>query len=147
MTRNGALQQYRQIGAQSAVTEANPHRLIQMLLEGVLEKIAVAKGAMARNEVMQKSTQISEAINIVGGLQSSLNYDQGGEIAANLDRLYDYVVRRLLEANLHNDGAMLEEVSRLLNEVKNGWDTISAVDSQMAYEPSRAASPPSTASR
>ncbi|ADE15427.1 flagellar protein FliS [Nitrosococcus halophilus Nc 4] len=147
MTRNGALQQYRQIGAQSAVTEANPHRLIQMLLEGVLEKIAVAKGAMARNEVMQKSTHISEAINIVGGLQSSLNYDQGGEIAANLDRLYDYVVRRLLEANLHNDGAMLEEASRLLNEVKNGWDAISAADSQMAYEPSKAASPTSTASR
>ncbi|QBQ54616.1 flagellar export chaperone FliS [Nitrosococcus wardiae] len=147
MTRKGALQQYRQIGAQSAVTGANPHRLIQMLLEGVLEKIAVAKGAMARNDVTQKCTHISGAINIVDGLQSSLNHDQGGEIAANLDRLYDYVVRRLLEANLYNDGAMLEEVTYLLNEVKKGWDAISTAHSPMAYESSGTASIPPTSSR
>lgn len=129
MTHNGALQQYRQIGAQSAVTAANPHRLIQMLLEGGLEKIAVAKGAMERNDVAQKNTNIGKAIDIVNGLQSSLNRDQGGEIAANLDRLYDYTVRCLLEANLRNDRIMLEEAARLLSEIKAGWDGIYAANS------------------
>ncbi|KFI18762.1 flagellar protein FliS, partial [Nitrosococcus oceani C-27] len=84
-----------QIGAQSAVTAADPHRLIQMLLEGALEKITVARGAIARNDITQKGVNIGEAIDIVSGLQASLNRELGAEIADNLDRLYDYIVCRL----------------------------------------------------
>ncbi|ADJ29042.1 flagellar export chaperone FliS [Nitrosococcus watsonii] len=131
MIQNGALQQYRQIGAQSAVIAADPHRLIQMLLEGALEKITVARGAIARHDITQKGVNIGGAIDIVSGLQVSLNRERGAEIADDLDRLYDYIVGRLLEANLRNDAAILEEVAYLLGEIKQGWEAISPVNSPM----------------
>lgn len=134
MIQNGALQQYRQIGAQSVVTAADPHRLIQMLLEGALEKITVARGAIARNDIMRKGVNIGEAIGIVSGLQASLNRERGAEIAGNLDRLYDYIMGRLLEANLRNDAAILEETSRLLGEIKQGWEAISVVNISIAIQ-------------
>ncbi|ABA58822.1 Flagellar protein FliS [Nitrosococcus oceani ATCC 19707] len=134
MIQNRALQQYRQIGAQSAVTAADPHRLIQMLLEGALEKITVARGAIARNDITQKGVNIGEAIDIVSGLQASLNRERGAEIADNLDRLYDYIIGRLLEANLRNDVAILEEIACLLGEIKQGWEAISTMNTSIAVQ-------------
>ena len=121
---NSALQQYRKVGAQTGVEAATPHRLIQMLLEGALEKINLAKGYMQRNEVSLKGSHISWAISIIDGLRMSLDKEGGGEIAENLDSLYDYMGRRLLEANLNNDVAMLDEVSGLLLEIKSAWDAV-----------------------
>ena len=120
----GALQQYKKIGAQTDVATASPHRLIQMLLEGALEKINLAKGYMQRNEIQLKGNHISWAISIIDGLRISLDKDTGGDIADNLDALYDYMGRRLAEANLANDTAMLDEVSGLLLEIKAAWDQV-----------------------
>ncbi len=120
---NGA-QQYKKVGAQSGVASASPHRLIQMLLEGALEKINLAKGYMQRGEIALKGNHISWAISIIDGLRMSLDREAGGEIADNLDALYDYMGRRLAEANMSNDPAMLEEVSALLLEIKSAWDAI-----------------------
>ena len=120
---NGA-QQYKQVGAQSEIASATPHRLIQMLLEGALEKINLAKGYMQRGEIALKGNHISWAISIIDGLRMSLDRDAGGEIADNLDALYDYMGRRLAEANMTNDPALLEEVSGLLLEIKSAWDVI-----------------------
>lgn len=121
-SRQYAVNSYK-TGSVAEIEEANPHRLIQMLFEGCLQRIAVAKGAIQRKEVALKGESISKAISILGGLRSSLDLSQG-EIASNLDRLYDYMERRLLEANLNSDEAILDEVSGLLKDVKSAWDAI-----------------------
>jgi|SRR5690554_794589 len=121
-----ALQQYQSVNHQAQAASADPHRLIQMLMEGGLTRLAQARGAMEREQTALKGELIGKAIGIVNGLRQSLDVEKGGEIAANLDGLYDYMVRRLMEANLKNDPAILEEVSGLLREVKEGWDAIEA---------------------
>lgn len=103
---------------------ADPHRLIQMLFEGGLERIVTARTAMEHGNVALKGERISRAIDILEGLRAHLDMEKGGEIAANLEALYDYMQRRLTEANLRNDVAMLDEVANLLREVKTGWDAI-----------------------
>ncbi|HEY8094813.1 MAG TPA: flagellar export chaperone FliS [Methylobacter sp.] len=122
MNAVSAIKQYQQVSVSSSVMGASPHRLVQMLMEGVLERIAVAKESIARNEVAMKGQNIGRAIDIVGGLQGSLNKEAGGEIAENLNNLYDYMVRRLLEANSQNDESILDEVSNLMIQIKMGWD-------------------------
>ena len=105
---------------------ADPHRLIQMLMEGGLTRLAQARGAMERDQTALKGELLSKAIAIVGGLRQGLDVKQGGELAENLDRLYEYMTTRLMEANIKNDPAIIEEVSDLLREVKTGWDAIAA---------------------
>jgi flagellar protein FliS len=93
-------------------------------MEGALDRIAAAKGQVARRDYEGKSRNISWAVSILTGLRNSLDREQGGEIAANLDDIYDYLCRRLMEANSENAVAALEEVGGLLGEVKAGWDAI-----------------------
>jgi flagellar secretion chaperone FliS len=119
-----AAQHYSSVKTHTNVLDASPHRLIQMLFEGCLERIAQAKGAMLQNQIARKGELIGKAINIIGGLQGSLNDKEGGDLAANLESLYDYIERRLLVANLENDPAILDECGRLLGELKSGWDAI-----------------------
>ncbi len=119
-----AAQNYSSVKVQSSVEDASPHRLIQMLFEGAIERIAQAKGAMQRNEVTRKLEAVNKAINIVSGLRGSLNDAEGGELAANLDDMYDYIIRRLIQANKENDPAQLDECGRLLGELKSAWDGI-----------------------
>ena len=118
------LNQYGKISVGSEVEFASPHRLIQMLMAGALEKIATAKGFMVRGETAAKGEHVSWAISIIGGLQSSLDMETGGEIAQNLDDLYAYMVRRLTEANLNDDVGGLDEVTSLLLEIKGAWDVM-----------------------
>lgn len=120
----GAMQHYQSVGAEAAVTDADPHHLVQLLLQGALDRIAAAKGHLQRKEVGPKGECIGKAINIVGGLRGSLNREAGGEIAGNLESLYDYVELRLLEANVNSDPAALDESARLLAEIKSAWDAI-----------------------
>lgn len=129
-----ALQQYRKVGTQTSVESASPHRLIQMLMEGALEKINLAKGYIQRNDIPMKGSHISWAISIIEGLRVSLDKEAGGEIVENLDALYSYMQRRLVEANLHNDIAILDEVAGLLLEIKSGWDAIADQVREKAVE-------------
>lgn len=124
MNAISAMKQYQQVSIQSGIMDASPHRLVQMLMEGFLERIAFAKGNIDRNEIAKKGENISRAITIVNGLQSSLNKEAGGEIAENLNNLYDYMSLRLVLANSNNDISMLDEVSRLMLEIKSGWDNM-----------------------
>ena len=124
-TRGGkGVDQYRQVNAQTSVEAADPHRLIQMLMEGALEKITKAKQYMANKNTPEKGRHVSWAISIIDGLRLSLDKEKGGEIATNLDALYDYMTRRLVMANAENSPAMLDEVISLIKEVKAGWDAI-----------------------
>ena len=121
---HAGLQQYRQVNTQARVESASPHRLIQMLMQGALDRIATARGAMERGEIATKGEQISWAISIVGGLRGSLDLETGGDLAGNLHDLYDYMERQLLQANIRNEIALLDEVSGLLREIKSAWDEV-----------------------
>ena len=119
-----ALRQYQKIGAQAQTSEASPHRLVQMLMEGGLDRIAQAKGAMERRDIASKGIFISKAIGIVGGLREGLDLENQAESVAELDALYTYMTKRLAEANAKTDPKILDEVADLLRTVKEGWDAI-----------------------
>lgn len=119
-----AMDGYGRGAVESEVNYASPHRIIQMLIDGALSKVAIAKGCIERNDIPGKSRHITWAINIINGLRTSLDTQKGGDIAVNLDSLYDYMGRRLLESNVQNDPTILDEVTSLLKEIKLGWDSI-----------------------
>lgn len=121
---HGALKQYRRIGVDTEIPEATPHRRVQLLLEGVLDRVAVATGCIERGDIPNKGAQIGRAVSIIDNLRAALDHEVGGEMAGNLDSLYVYMARRLTEANLHNRVADLQEVAALVREIKLGWDAI-----------------------
>lgn len=120
---HAALKAYQQVGIQAALSGASPHMLITMLLQGALDRIASAKGLMQRGDA-NKGPLISKAISILDGLRQSLDFDAGADVASNLDRLYEYCQRRLLESNVSNDTRLLDEVTSLLHEIKEAWEAI-----------------------
>lgn len=121
MTR-GALSAYAQVGVETSIASASPHKLITLLYDGALVAISCARAQMINQEVAQKGASISKAIAIIEeGLKASLDEQAGGELAVNFKSLYDYMAFRLLNANLQNDVAGLDEVSRLLTELKDAW--------------------------
>lgn len=121
-----ALRQYQKVGAQAQTSEASPHRLVQMLMEGGLDRIAQAKGAMERKDVANKGVFIGKAIGIIGGLREGLDLENSMDILGDLDGLYTYMMKRLTEANIKTDPKILDEVADLLRTVKEGWDAIAA---------------------
>ncbi|MDC0663838.1 flagellar export chaperone FliS [Marinobacter sp. SS21] len=118
------LQAYQRVSTQTSITDADPHKLIQLLYNGALERINMAKARMQAGDIEGKSRLIGKAIEIVGGLKSFLDFERGGELAERLEGLYDYMERTLFEANARNDVAKLDEVASLLRQIKEGWDGI-----------------------
>lgn len=112
------------MSAHGAVMDATPHRLIQMLLDGALSRILTAKGYMERKIIAEKGEQISQAMSIIEGLRNSLDFEQGGEIAQNLDSLYEYISNILFKANRDNNPALLDEAGHLISQIKGAWDEI-----------------------
>ena len=121
---NKGANQYRQVGMTSEVEGADPHRLIQMLMEGALIRMSQAKNMIADKNYEGKAKLLGRVMEIIATLQSSLDKDQGGELSDNLERLYDYMNRRLLAASSANDTGMIDEVMSLMLEIKSGWDGI-----------------------
>ena len=121
---NNNISHYNEVGRVSGVSDADPHRLVQMLLEGALDKIAIVKGLLNREEIAKKGEMISQTVSIIGGLRASLDLSSGGELAANLDNIYEYIEHRLLKANIDNDVRLLDEAASLLHEIKTGWEAI-----------------------
>lgn len=107
--------------AYGGVTYADSHSLILQMFDGALKRIAQAKGAIQHKVVDQKATHISHAIAIIGSLEGCLNNEKGGDLSKNLSDLYEYMNLRLAEANINNDIEKLEEVIRLINEIKSAW--------------------------
>jgi flagellar protein FliS len=122
--KRAGIAEYGKVAAESEVNYATPHRLVQMLMEGALEKVATAKGCIERKDLEGKSRQISWAMSIVNGLRSSLDLEAGGAIAVNLDDLYAYMIRRLIDASAQNDPDALSEVMGLMLEIKGAWDAM-----------------------
>lgn len=125
MNATSAINAYNNVGLESSVMGADPHKLIAMLFQGALLEIADAKNGIHRKETAAKGKSISRAIAIIGeGLNASLDKNIGGKLALDLSSLYDYMVMRLVTANLKNDIDILDEVALLLTELKGAWDSI-----------------------
>jgi len=125
MNARTAINTYAKVGVESGVAAADPHKLIAMLYQGALLAIANARNAILRKDIAGKGAAISKAILIIEeGLKTSLDRKVGGDLAQNLADLYDYMENRLLQANLHNDTRILDEVAQLLNDLKTAWDEI-----------------------
>lgn len=123
-TRSGA-NVYAKVGLETGVSSASPHSLIVMLFDGALIAVATALQNMKAGNIAAKGQAISKAITIIdSGLRASLNKEVGGDIANNLDALYEYMSNRLLLANLKNQPEMLEEVLGLIRELKGAWEAI-----------------------
>lgn len=116
--------QYRRMAVATSVAEADPHRLIALLLAGACERIRLAEACLQNGDQARKGKAIGEACAIVGHLNGSLDHEAGGEIAGNLSSLYDYLMRRLTEANLNNDTGALQECLSLLVEIETAWNAI-----------------------
>jgi flagellar secretion chaperone FliS len=126
MNAKTAFELYKSTQASTSIDEASPHRLITMMLDGALERVALAIGAMERGEIALTGESISKAISIIDNLRVAVDHERGGTIASNLAELYDYLLRRLLEANVISDVSILKEVSVLLAEIKTAWDQVPA---------------------
>lgn len=124
MNANTAIGAYKRTKNETALEGASPHSLIAMLLDGALERISEATGAFSRRDIAVAGSSIGKAISIVDNLRVSLDPELGGEVATNLGALYEYMTRRLLEANATKDVDMLAEVSGLLREIKIAWDQV-----------------------
>ena len=123
-TKSG-IQAYAQVGVESAVLSASPHQLVVLLFDGALSAMKKAAILIEQGDIPGKGRALSQAINIItNGLRAGLNHEAGGEISANLDSLYDYMTRRLLQANLHNDLSAIDEVSKLLSNIADAWKEI-----------------------
>jgi len=121
---NVAMKQYQQNYIQGGTETATPHRLVQMLMEGALDKLLVSKRFMMAKDVAKKGENISWTISIIDSLRSCLNVEVGGEFAENLYSLYGYMEQKLLEANIKDDPKLIDEVAQLMIQVKSGWDAI-----------------------
>ncbi|AUB76083.1 flagellar export chaperone FliS [Pseudomonas paraversuta] len=121
-----ALRQYQKVNSHAQISEASPHRLIQMLMEGGLDRMAQAKGAMSRGDIPQKVVLITKAIDIITGLRQGMDESKAEDKVAfqRQDSLYEYMTIRLTQANVQNDPEIIDEVARLLITVKSGWDEI-----------------------
>jgi flagellar protein FliS len=120
-----AINAYKNVGIDSGVTSADPHKLISMLYQGALLAIANAKNSILRRDIPARGKAISHAIKIINdGLSLSLDKEVGGDLALNLSALYEYMTHRLLFANINSDMAALDEVARLLGELKEAWESI-----------------------
>ncbi|MFK0090814.1 flagellar export chaperone FliS [Pseudomonas sp. NPDC090755] len=124
-----ALRQYQKVNSHAQISEASPHRLVQMLMEGGLDRMAQAKGAMARGDIAEKGLMLGKAIDIIIGLRDGLDAQKSEDPAyvERLDSLYVYMTNRLMQANVDNDAEIIDEVARLLITIKSGWDEIGAV--------------------
>lgn len=115
---------YQQTSVAGRVESADPHQLITLLLDGAIERIALARGHLRRGDVPAKGAAVTKAVAIMGELRVSLDHKAGGALAQRLDSLYDYITRRLLFAQLNNDDQTLAECMDLLDPVRKGWNGI-----------------------
>lgn len=116
---------YVKVGVETAVAGAEPHRLIALLFDGLVDSIVQARGAMRERNAALKGRALGKAVRIVDeGLKSALDLRGGGELARDLDALYAYMLRRLTEANLRDDEAVLDECQRLVEPLRSAWRAI-----------------------
>ena len=131
---------YQQASTEGGVSDASPHRLIVLLMEGTLVAVSIARVKLAEGNIPERGRAISKAISLLDeGLRPSLDLEKGGELALQLDALYEYMSRQLFIANLKGSAQILEEVHHLMSEIKQAWDSI---DPSLQQPPPSPAMPP-----
>jgi flagellar protein FliS len=123
---NAALRQYQQVGVAGTAMDGDPRKLISMLLAGAIDRLMQARSSVMSRDTRSKHHCISATISIIEHLRVVLDLEAGGELAANLMRLYDYMLGRLPAANVADDIKPLDEVAALLRTIKSAWDAIPA---------------------
>ncbi|MCL2344472.1 MAG: flagellar export chaperone FliS [Desulfobulbus sp.] len=119
------IQSYQNVGFEADIRGSDPYRLIVLLFDGALAALDRAETALAAKDFQSKTNTLTRAIEIIlDGLSASLNIEEGGNVAANLKALYDYMASRLTHANFHNDVGAIQEVRGLLTEISEAWKEI-----------------------
>ena len=122
--RNSKLAAYQSVSVHGNVAGADPHRLVLMLMDGVLERLAVARASIERGEIAKKAQLLHSCTTLIAELRGSVNMKHGGELARNLSDLYEYMARQLIRANAESNVDFIKEVASLLGEVRNAWVAI-----------------------
>jgi flagellar protein FliS len=128
---------YKKGNLKQDIASADPHRLTLMLMQGALDRMAYAKGAMERKDLVSKADFISKSSAIIMHLRDTLDIEAGGEVAENMFALYNYMIERLSDAHINNDLNILDEVSSLLTPIRDAWVQIPEEAKQEAYEAQR----------
>ncbi|WP_299569679.1 flagellar export chaperone FliS [uncultured Shewanella sp.] len=132
----GSIKSYRKVSLDSEIAVASPHRIIQMMFDGALLRLAQSRYAIETQDLQGKGVAINKAIGIINGLNNSLNMDVKDSVASNLSDLYDFMLRRISEANMNNDVKAIDDVTGILRTIKEGWDSIPQDMHQMTSEAS-----------
>ena len=122
--RNSKLAAYQSVSVHGSVAGADPHRLVLMLMDGVLERLAVARACIERGDFARKAQLLHSCTTLIAELRGSLNIKDGGELARNLSDLYEYMARQTLRANAENKPEVIKEVTSLLAEIRGAWVAI-----------------------
>jgi flagellar protein FliS len=122
----GSLQAYKKVSIDSQLSAASPHKVIQMLMAGAIERLIQGKAAMQQGNIAVKGERLGKALDIVISLRTCLSMDDGGDIASNLDSLYDFMIRQISQANQNNEPQPIDDVVEMLREIKSAWDQIPA---------------------
>ena len=133
MYKSKGIQAYRKDSIKSDLASADPHRVIQLLMQGALEKLALGKGCIERSNWEGKAIAFTNAIEIINALRDALDRDVNPELVDNLDGLYDYMIVRINEASVSKDCSIIDQVISLILQIKGAWDQISEADKQQAY--------------
>lgn len=116
---------YQRVGVETSITGADPHQLVVLLFNGLLDSLSKVAGAMVRGDIQEKSQQVNRSIQILeDGLRAALNLEAGGEVARNLDALYRCSVIELTKANFQNSPAAVQSVIDLIRPVAEAWKAI-----------------------
>lgn len=134
MYKTKGIQAYRKDSIKSDLASADPHRVIQLLMQGALEKLALGKGCIERSDWAGKSVSLTRAVEIINALRDALDRDVNPELVDNLESLYEYMTVRITEASASKDITIIDQVMGLLLQIKGAWDQISGADKQAAYE-------------
>ncbi|MCB5162863.1 flagellar export chaperone FliS [Marinomonas algarum] len=133
MYKSKGIQAYRKDSLKSDLASADPHRVIQLLMQGALEKLALGKGCIERSDLPGKATALTHAVEIINGLRDALDRDANPELVDNLESLYEYMVVRITEASVTKDTQIIDQVMALLLQIKGAWDQITPSRNQAGY--------------
>ena len=115
---------YRSVSAHGAVADSHPHALVLTLFDAALERMNAARACIERRETRRMAGLLHASVVLIAELRGSLDLQKGGPLALNLSNLYDYMTRRLMHANLNSDAAAVDEVAKLLGEIRGAWAAI-----------------------
>jgi flagellar secretion chaperone FliS len=120
----GSLQAYKKVSVDSQLSAASPHKVVQMLMAGAIERLVQGKAAMLQGNISVKGERLGKALDIVISLRGCLSMDDGGDIARNLDQLYEFMITQITTANQQNEPKPIDDVIEIIREIKSAWDQI-----------------------